>query len=219
MTHHQVRLNLHQRVKDNTDKNEEGSSTKESGKLPLYTKDASKGRKNGDQCQEQRARECDTRHNLIDIVCSFLTRLDSWNETIISLHVFGHLHRIDSDCCIQIGKQDNQNSKDEIVHKAIIVYQLVDQWIQLATRELCQSDRDKHDSLSEDDRHHVCSIGLQWNILTCTTNLPSTCNFLCIIDRNTTHTLHKKYCSSNHSKEKYDLNKEHDETTLPCFQT
>ena len=60
MTHHQVRLNLHQRVKNHTNEDEKRSTTEESGKLSLYTKDACKGWENGNQRQEQRTRERDT---------------------------------------------------------------------------------------------------------------------------------------------------------------
>ena len=64
-------------------------------------------------------------------------------------------------------------------------------------RETNQRNRDEHQSLSEDYRHHIRSKKLQRNVLTGSTELLATDYTLSILHRNLSRTLHQQYCCAN----------------------
>ena len=49
--------------------------------------------------------------------------LDTRNKTIVSLHIFSHLSRVNSNCSIEIRKQYNQHCKNQIIPKACMISQ------------------------------------------------------------------------------------------------
>ena len=79
------------------------------------------------------------------------------------------------------------------------------------TREcLCQSQGDKHDGLSEDDRHHVCGKELQGDVLACTTHGTVAFNTLGILHGYPTRSLHQHNGQSHHEEKRYNLEEELD---------
>ena len=69
-------------------------TSKELGELSFYSKNTGKCRHDGYKSQEYRTRQSNTRHDRIYILSCILTWFYSRNKTIISLHIFCHLVRI-----------------------------------------------------------------------------------------------------------------------------
>ena len=80
-------------------------------------------------------------------------------------------------------------------------------------RKSNESNRNEHDCLSKNDRHHVSCIYFQRDVLSCTTVLFVTNNFLCILNRNLSCTLYQKNGKSNDKQQDYKFNQEHNQTT------
>ena len=83
----------------------------------------------------------------------------------------------------------------------------------LRSRILYHRQRDEHQCLSKDDRHHVSSEQLQRDILAGTTNLLTAHNALCILYGNLTDTLYQNDGCTYNCIENNDLDEEHHQTT------
>jgi hypothetical protein len=141
--------------------------------------------------QEERAGERDTRHDGVDVVHGLLTRFHSRDKAAVSLHVIGHHLRVDDNRRVEVGEGDYQHCKREVVpetgHRAE------------SSREgrTGEQRRDKHQSLREDDRHHIRSIYFQWNILTCTSILFVSNNSFSILHRYSASSLYQHNSPAN----------------------
>ena len=121
MMHHQVRLNLLERVKNNTYENQQGCTTEELREFLGYTKDASETWENGYKCQEDRTWKCNARHDLVKELSGLLARLDTRDEAVLRLDCIRHLLRIHRNGRIEIGKDDDQDCKYKVIGERCIV--------------------------------------------------------------------------------------------------
>src|SRR5574344_395548 len=78
-----------------------------------------------------------------------------------------------------------------------------------------ERDRNEHNSLCKNDRHYICRINFQRDILTSTTILFTTNNLLCILYRHFTCSLYKQNRSGNNQQQNNHFEKEHYKST--CF--
>ena len=89
----------------------------------------------------------------------------------------------------------------------------------ISARQTYKGNRYKHYSLGKNDRHHIGSIHLQRNVLTCATILLITHNFLRILYRDLSCALNKQNCSCNNQQQNYNFNQEHNQTTCLVSHT
>ena len=122
---------MHEGIENDTYKNQERCASEESGELSLHAKQACESRQDGDDSEEERARERDVRHEFVNVVGSVLAWLYSWNESVVSLHVLCHLHWVDGDSCIEICEQHYQQGEDEIIEEAVVINKLSDNRIEM----------------------------------------------------------------------------------------
>ena len=116
-------LNLLQRIDHHTHKDEQRRTTEELGKCLLHIEQTSQRRHHGDEGDEERTGQRDTRHDGVDIVCGVLSGLDAGNETIVALHVFCHLCRVHRDGGLEIREEDDEDDIDDVVQQAAVVKQ------------------------------------------------------------------------------------------------
>ena len=181
-----------QRIKHYTHKDEQRSSPKELSKPCANTKQLSKSRKNSNNGKEECPREGNSIHDRVNIVTSLLTRLYPGDKTIIALEVFCHLRWVNSDCSIEVGKEQDQDGKRKVVPEACVIRKGTHKGTSLSySSHVHHRDRDKHDSLSKDDGHHVSSINLKRNILTSASKLFVAYDALCILYRHLASTLYQ----------------------------
>ena len=178
MAHQQVALDLLQSVEYHTDHDQQRRTSVEVGERLLNAQELhrQRGQDRHDR-QEERTRKGDTRHDGVDVVHGLLTRFHSRDKAAVSLHVIGHHLRVDDNRRVEVGEGDYQHCKREVVpetgHRAE------------SSREgrTGEQRRNKHQSLREDDRHHIRGIHLQRDVLTYAAVLFVTDDTLCILYR------------------------------------
>ena len=67
--HEQMALNLLERIENHTDEDEQRCATEELSELGLHIKQSSEGRHTCNRSQEQRTRQCDAVHYLVNELC------------------------------------------------------------------------------------------------------------------------------------------------------
>src|SRR5574344_302636 len=75
----------------------------------------------------------------------------------------------------------------------------------------CQGD--EHQCLSKDNWHHIGGKQLEWDVLTCTTNLTITYKTFCVLYGNLTNSLYQNDRCANNCIENDNLYKEHHKST------
>lgn len=156
MTHQQVALDLLQSVEHHADHDQQRRTSVEVGERLLDAQELHRQRgQDRHDGQEERAGERDTRHDGVDVVHGLLTRFHTRDKAAVSLHVIGHHLGVDDNRGVEVGERDYQHCKREVVpetgHRA-------ESSCEGRTGE---QRRDKHQSLREDDGHHIRSIHLQ----------------------------------------------------------
>ena len=111
-------LHLLQGVEDHTDHNDQRGTAEELRELCIDTHQTGKGGEDGHDGEEDGTREGDLAHHVIDVLLSRLTGLDTGDKPIGPLEVVRDLTGIDRHCGIEVGKDDDQEGKDEIVPEA-----------------------------------------------------------------------------------------------------
>ena len=156
MAHQQVALDLLQSVEYHTDHDQQRRTSVEVGERLLYAQELHRqSGQNRHDGKEERTGERDTRHDGVDVVHGLLTRFHTRNKAAVSLHVIGHHLRVDDNRGVEVGERDYQHCKREVVpetgHRAE------------SSREgrTGEQRRNKHQSLREDDRHHIRGIHFQ----------------------------------------------------------
>ena len=109
-------LQLLQRIERNTNNNEQRSPSKE-GRIVVRNIGRSHDHiwKNRYKSEKYRARQGDSCQYVIDKFSRFLARSDSRNEAAVLFHIVRHIDRIKSDGSIEIGKEYDQNSIDDLI--------------------------------------------------------------------------------------------------------
>ena len=79
--------------------------------------------------------------------------------------------------------------------------------------ELREDHREKHQRLSEDDRHNACRIDLHRDVLTYSAVLSVADNPLGILYRNPADSLNESDCKNKHEEEDHELNDKDERTT------
>ena len=124
MTYQQVALNLLQGIEHHTYEDEQRGSSEELRELLLDAEDACEGGHDGYQGDEERAGKNDVRHHVVKIVGGGFAGLYARDETVVSLHIFGHLHGVERDGCVEVGECYDQYDEYCVVHDARMVEEL-----------------------------------------------------------------------------------------------
>ena len=157
-------LNLLERIENNTYKDQEGSTSEEACELVLDTHLDCEGGKNRDDSKADGTREGNSVEDIVEILHRLLARLYSGDETAVLLHVFRHHLRIDSDSCIEIREDDDEDCEYEIIPESRIVSDRCCNTPGLVAER--EEHREEHEGLGEDDRHNAGRIDLEREVLT-----------------------------------------------------
>ena len=142
-----------------------------------------------------------------------MTRLHARNKSVIAFQVLSHLLRIQSNSRIEVGESDDENHIDDVIHQTSVVQHIAYPPGSTVTLILDNGQRDEHQCLRKDDRHHISSKQLQRDVLSCTTILLVANQTLCILDRHLACTLNEQDRSHDDSIKDKDLYNEHHEST------
>ena len=182
MTHKQITFDLLERIEDNTDEDQEGSTSEEAREGVVDTHLDSSCRKDRDETEEDGARKGHPVKDIIEILHGLLARLYARDESAVLLHVFGHHLRIDRDSRVEVREDDDEDEEYQVIPESRIVAEGgCKSPGPVAERE---EHREEHERLREDDRHNACSIDLQREILADTAILLVADNPLGVLYRN-----------------------------------
>ena len=106
MPHQQMAFNLLQRVKNNTDHNQQGCASKELGELLVDAEQPCKSRHDGNKRQENGTGQRNLGENVIDEFNRLLTRFHTRNKAAVLLHIIRNLLGIEGKGGIKIGEKD-----------------------------------------------------------------------------------------------------------------
>src|SRR5207237_10115078 len=112
LSEQQVLIYLRHGVECYTDDDQQRRSTKSERHVDRVRDEC---RQQRDEGQEQRARESDAGHDLIDVLCRLLPRLDPRNEAALLLQVLRDIHRIEDDRRVEVGEADDRDCLEQVV--------------------------------------------------------------------------------------------------------
>ena len=213
-SHLNVTLYLLERVEHNTDQNQKRCATKELCKALTNAKHACKGGQDGNQRDEQRTGQQDTRHYGVEIIGRRFAGFNTGNETVVALHIFGHLNGIERDCRVEIGECDDKHNQNYIVGNTGVVTEAEPETTHIGAGRH-NGERNEHNGLSKNDRHYVGGKELQGDVLTCTAQLATTFNAFGILHGHLAGGLDEKDGQCHNKEQGDNLEKElHKSTTL-----
>ena len=166
VAHHQVGFDLLQSVKGNADHDDKSSSAK----IERQVEDLDHHfRQQGDEGEEDRARQSDPGKNRADVFSGFLAGLFARDMSAVLHHIFRHLSGVKHDRGVEIGKEDDHGHIDHGIN-TMPGTEPLQQGVQEATG-LCAAANDgdqgggKHqDGLGKDDGNHTGGVDPQGNI-------------------------------------------------------
>ena len=162
MSHPQVAVDLLHRIKNNAHHNQQGGAAEELCELLVHVEEcAHDGGQNGHESQEEGAREGDFRHDVIDELGGLLAGFHTRDEAAVLLQLFRNLLWVDSDGRVEIGEEDDHDEEHDIVAPAGIVDETVPEAAGGDFRHVDESQRQEHESLSEDDGHNASCVHLE----------------------------------------------------------
>ena len=122
---------------------------------------------------------------------------------------------------VEIGKDNNEKSQNNIVGNTRVVHKgrhdagtQVGFWKELRNRR-----RQKHNSLSKDDRHNASSIHFDRNVLALTAINPVAHNALGHLKGNFAGALNQKYGQAHHHRQHGDFDQERNQATTASSRT
>lgn len=115
MMHFQHGFNLRHGIKINSDKNQQGSSSKEVSELTWEVEQALyETRDQGDKRQVQRAGKNDSVENSRQVFFHLLTS-DARDRPAVFPDILGDFLRVQRDLCIEVGKKDDEQNIEEVI--------------------------------------------------------------------------------------------------------
>ena len=119
MVHHEVAFDLLQGIEHNADKNEQRCSSEELCEVLADAEETRKGGEDGYDAEEKRTGQSDARHDGVEILGGLLSGLHTWDESVVALHVLGHLGGTHGDGCIEVGEGNNEDEVDKVVPESV----------------------------------------------------------------------------------------------------
>ena len=109
MPHHQVGLDLTHSVQYYTDKNQNACSSKEAGHIIINLEVAiHRHRNNRNDRQEDRTRQSQTAHRVVQEITGHLAGSDTWNITAVLLQIVRDLQLIELSRHPEIGEEERR---------------------------------------------------------------------------------------------------------------
>jgi hypothetical protein len=105
--------------------------------------------------QEERPRERDALHDLLDVLGRLRARLHARHEPALLLQILRQVDRIEDDRRVEVREDDDQDRREHEVQPRTRIEVRRDLAAALAAAELRERARDHDHRLREDDRHHA----------------------------------------------------------------